>query len=310
MEDKIKKSFIYSFFCDSKYLKGLIVLNVKSLIDNKSEKRIVVDYNRLRDELIFYKYYGVKYNNSLYNINFVLPIILSNINLERSQNEVIKNIFYYCKVNKEDIRKYENILVGIAYNYLIHMLVKSRDVEFEYLLENMKNHIIEFNFEEKIEKKDIIRFERARIKFIQKIDRIIDKNLESVKEESIIDGFLRVIYQIYVKDYEEKNEELKSIKHSILGILGFNIDNIDIENIEFIKSLSNYLLKLRKYEINKKEYVKSSHPKELINLKVGDVVYNPILNNIKVVDKKIEGEILYIKVQSKSGEYIFRFKKV
>ncbi|SHJ61705.1 hypothetical protein [Tepidibacter formicigenes] len=309
MEDKIKNSFIYSFLCKDKYLKDLIILNLKSLIDNKNERKITIDYNRLRDELIFYKYYGVKYNNSSYNINFILPIILSNTNLNKSENEIIKNIFYYCKVNKEDVKKYEYILVGIAYNYLVHKLIKNSNIEFEYLLENIKNHIIEFSFEERMEKKDIIRFERLRISFIQKIDRISDENLEEVNEESIIDGFLRVIYQVYIKDYEEQSEELKSIKNSILGILDFKIDNIDIENIDFIKSLSNYLLKLRKYEINKKLYNESTHPKELINLNVGDVVYNPILNNIKVIDKKIEGDILYIKVQSKSGDYIFRFKR-
>lgn len=309
MEDRIKSSFIYSFVSHGEYLKDLLIINTKCLIDDNTKKVSYIDYNRLNEELLFYKYYGIKNNNSPYNINFILPIILSNSNIKKSEDEILKNIDYYCKYNKEDNRKYEYTLVGVVYNYLIQNLIKNSNLSFIDILETMKKYIIEFKLED-IEKKDIVNFERKRIYFIQKIDKLLSEDLDSIKEENIIDGFLRILYQIYLKDYEEENEELKSIKNSILGILGFKFENnIDIKNMDFISSLGSYILKIRKYEINKKVYIENSHPKELINLNVGDVVYNPILNNIKVTDKKIEDNVLYIKVRSKSGEYIFKFKR-
>ncbi|WP_099188621.1 hypothetical protein [Tepidibacter mesophilus] len=309
MENRIMNSYIYSFCSGNNYLNDLIKIITKSLIDHKTTKTVYVDYNRLREELVFYKYYGLKNEDYLYDITYVLPIILSNKNLEKSQAEVIKNISYYCKLNKEDIKKYEYMIIGISYNFLIHTLILDKDIEFNKLLQNIKEQIIGFTFDENEEKKDIIKFERSRIKFIQKIDKCIDEKIEELREESIVDGFFRVIYQLYVKDSHENNQSLLSLKNSILGILGFQFDDLNISDLNFVKSLGNYIIKLRKYEINKKEYNQSTHPTEFINLSVGDSIYNPILNNVTVIDKSIKEDILHIKIRSKSGEYEFKFKK-
>ncbi|MCT4509189.1 MAG: hypothetical protein N4A48_10650 [Tepidibacter sp.] len=309
MENRIKNSYIYSFINNKKYLYDFIKIVTKCLIDDKTTKTVYVDYKRLREELVFYKYYGVKNDDYLHDITYVLPIILSNINLEKSQGEIIKNIFYYCKLHKENIRDYEYIMVGISYNFLIHTLIENKNIDFNELLQNMKEHIIGVTLNENIDKKDIIKFERSRIKFIQKIDKCIDEKIEKLQEENIIDGFFRVLYQVYIKDFNENNQSLLSLKNSILGILGFKVDDLNISDLDFIKSLGNYIIKLRKYEINKKSYTQSSHPREFINLNVGESVYNPILNNVVVIDKNIKEDMLYIKVKSKSGEYEFKFKR-
>ncbi len=309
MEKRIKNSYIYSFINNKKYLNDFIKIVTKCLIDDKSTKTVCVDYHRFREELVFYKYYGSKNEDYLYDITYVLPIILSNINLERSQAEVIKNISYYCKLYKEDVKNYDYIIVGISYNFLIHTLILNKDIDFKELLQNIKEHVMGFALDKDIDKKDIIKFERSRIKFIQKIDKCIDEKIEELREESIIDGFFRVMYQVYIYDMDEKNQSLLSLKNSILGILEFEFDNFNISDLNFVKSLSEYILKLRKYEINKKEYTQSTHPRELIDLNVGESLYNPILNNITVIDRKIKEDMLHIKVKSKSGEYEFEFKK-
>ncbi|CAH2212399.1 hypothetical protein [Tepidibacter aestuarii] len=309
MENRIMNSYIYSFDNKKNYLNDLIKMITKSLIDDKSTKTVSMDYQRFREELVFYKYYGAKNDDYLYDITYVLPIILSNINLERSQSEVLKSVSYYCKLHKENVKDYDYMIIGISYNFLIHALISDKNIDFNELLQSMKEHIIGFTFDEGIDKKDVIRFERSRIKFIQKIDKCMDKKIEELKEESILDGFFKVIYQVYIKDLDENNQSLLSLKNSILGILGFEFDNLNISDLNFIKSLGAYIIKLRKYEINKKKYTQSTHPREFINLNVGDSIYNPILNNITVIDKKIKEDMLYINVRSKSGEYEFKFKK-
>ncbi|MEJ8554047.1 hypothetical protein [Tepidibacter sp. Z1-5] len=310
MENRIKNSYIYSFVNNKKYLNDFIKIVTKCLIDDKTTKTVYIDYHRFREELVFYKYYGERNDDYIYDITYVLPIILSNINLERSQAEVIKNVSYYCKLHKEDVKNYDYIIVSISYNFLIHTLIKDKNKDFKELLQNIKEHVIGFALDKDIDKKDIIKFERSRIKFIQKIDKCIDEKIEELREESIIDGFFRIIYQVYVKDIDENNQSLLSLKNSILGILAFEFDSLNISDLNFIKSLADYIIRLRKYEIHKKEYTQNTHPRELIDLNIGESLYNPILNNITVIDKNIKDDRLHIKVNSKSGEYEFEFKKV
>lgn len=309
MENRMKNSYIYSFINNKKYLNDFIKIVTKCLIDDKTTKTVYIDYHRLREELVFYKYYGEKNDDYIYDITYLLPIVLSNINLERSQAEVIKSIFYYCKLHKEDVKIYDYIIVGISYNFLIHTLILNKNIDFKELIQNIKEHIIGFVLGKDVDKKEIIKFERSRIKFIQRIDKCVDEKIEELNEECILDGFFRVMYQIYIYDIDENNQSLLSLKKSILGILGFEFDNLNISDFNFVNSLAEYILKLRKYEINKKEYTQNTHPRELIDLNVGDSLYNPILNNITVIDKNIKDDMLHIKVKSKSGEYEFGFKK-
>ncbi|OPJ55169.1 hypothetical protein [Alkalithermobacter paradoxus] len=298
MEERLRNSFIYAFLCESKYLKDMIVLNTKSMVDDKNKRLNYIDYNRLKDELLLYKCYGEKNNRSIYNLNYILPIILCNTNLIKCEEEVSKNISFYTD-------KYEYIFAGIIYNYVMQTIIKDKDISINDIITKLKEYIIEFN----MDNIDIINFNKCKIYVMQKLDRFLKKDINLIKEENIIDGVLRVLYQVYIKDYNEEIEELKSVKNSMLALLGFEFDNKNIEGFSFINSLSQYILKLRKYEINKKIYNEKVNPKDLIKLNIGDMVYNPILNNIKVIDKKLDNDILYIKVLSKSGEYSFKFKR-
>ncbi|MGL5749411.1 MAG: hypothetical protein ACRCXT_02700, partial [Paraclostridium sp.] len=109
-------------------------------------------------------------------------------------------------------------------------------------------------------------------------------------------------------DREVDIDGVNSIKKSILSILNFEI-NLDIDNTDFIKSMSEYIVKLRKYKINKKEYTIKSDPRYLIGLEIGDTKQDPILNNIKIVSKDFINNVLKVGVISKSGNYNFKFIK-
>ena len=73
--------------------------------------------------------------------------------------------------------------------------------------------------------------------------------------------------------------------------------------------MSEYIIKLRLYKINKKIYSKTSDPRELIKLNEGDVYIDSIFNQIKVISKEFNENILSIKIKAKSGIYVLKFRK-
>ncbi len=75
-ENIIKNTYISAFDIDDKSLKDLIIINTKCLIDDSKQRYVFIDNARLRDELIYYRFYGenIKYNNIL---NILLPVIIS-----------------------------------------------------------------------------------------------------------------------------------------------------------------------------------------------------------------------------------------
>ncbi|MCU9810743.1 hypothetical protein [Paraclostridium sp. AKS81] len=73
--------------------------------------------------------------------------------------------------------------------------------------------------------------------------------------------------------------------------------------------MAEYIIKLRKYKINKKEYNIKSDPRYLINLEIGDTKSDPILNNIKVISRNFSNNVLNIGLVSKTGDYNFKFKR-
>lgn len=76
----------------------------------------------------------------------------------------------------------------------------------------------------------------------------------------------------------------------------------------FIEKMAEYILRLRNFAIQSKQYSVRSNPKHLLEKNVGDVVNDPVLNSIRVISKKIEGNVCSIIVDSKSGEYTFSFE--
>ena len=61
MKDNIiKKIYTSAFDVEDKNLKDLIIINTKCLIDDSTQRCVNIDNNRLRDELIYYRFYGEK----------------------------------------------------------------------------------------------------------------------------------------------------------------------------------------------------------------------------------------------------------
>ena len=301
----IKNAYISAFDIEDKYLKDLIIINTKCLIDDKTQRYVYIDNNRLRDELIYYRFYGEKpeYNNIL---NILLPLIISNTNIQKSEEEVVELIQKYVRYLKKEEYLFEYILSSVLYNSIIHNIIEDKNIEYKDLLQKIKEQIIGFNID--LDKPSTIKFHMARINAIQQIDKYIDLKVEEYDNYKILGSLLNILYDIYIEDREVKDFGSESIKKSILSILGDD-ENNNIDNIDFILSMSEYIVKLRHYKVNKKLYDKNSDPRYLINLNEGDTYNDPIFNQIKVVSKNFNNNILNINIKSKSGLYMLKFKK-
>ena len=293
-DNLIKKAYISAFDIEDKYLKDLIVINTKCLVDDNIQRRVYIDNKRLRDELIYYKFYGERpnYNNIL---NLLLP-----------EDEVLELIQKYVKYFKKEEYLFEYILSSVLYNSIIHNIIEDNTIEYKDLLQKIKEQIIGFTIP--LDKASTIKFHMARINAIQQIDKYIDLKVQDYDDEKILGSLLNILYDIYIEDREVKDFGSKSIKKSILSILGDD-ENHNIDNIDFILSMSEYIVKLRQYKINKKVYDKNSDPRYLINLNEGDTYNDPIFNQIKIISKNFNNNILNINIKSKSGLYVLKFKK-
>ena len=305
-DDLIKNCYISSFDIEDSSLKHLMIIGTKCLIDNKLQRNVYVDNNRLKDELIYFNFYESKpqYSDVL---NVLLPLILSNTNIQKSEEEVLALIQKYVRYLKKEQYLFDYILASVLYNSLIHNLIDNKDMEYEEILQSIKEKVIGLQIE--LDKTSMIKFQMARIKAIQVIDNYIDLKICDYEENEIITNLLNVIYDIYMEDREVINDGLLSIKKSILSILSADA-NLNIDNIDFISSMAMYITKLRKYSINKSSYNTSSDPRSLINLNKGDTIVDPILNKIQVISKDFCDNVLRISITSKSGQYTFSFKRV
>ena len=305
-DDLIKNCYISSFDIEDSSLKHLMIIGTKCLIDNKLQRNVYVDNNRLKDELIYFNFYDSKpqYSDVL---NVLLPLILSNTNIQKSEEEVLALIQKYVRYLKKEQYLFDYILASVLYNSLIHNLIDNKDMEYEEILQSIKEKVIGLQIE--LDKTSMIKFQMARIKAIQVIDNYIDLKICDYGENEIITNLLNVIYDIYMEDREVINDGLLSIKKSILSILSADA-NLNIDNIDFISSMAMYITKLRKYSINKSSYNTSSDPRSLINLNKGDTIVDPILNKIQVISKDFCDNVLRISIKSKSGQYTFSFKRV
>jgi hypothetical protein len=304
-DDIIRKAYIGAFDIADKGLRDLIIINTKCLVDDNTQRFVYMDNNRLKDELIYYKYYGEtpSYKNIL---NILLPVILSNTNMQKSEEVVIDLIQKYVKYFKREEYLFEYILSAVIYNNVIHKIIEDKNIKYQELLQDIKQTIIGFSIS--LDKMNTIKFQMARIKAIQEIDKYIDLKIQDYSDDKIACSILNILYDIYIENREIENDGVLSIKKSILSILG-NEGNPSTDNIDFVLSMSQYIIKLRKYKINKKNYDKNADPRNLISLEAGDTALDPILNQITIVSKNFSNNILHINIKSKSGIYELKFKK-
>lgn len=302
IDNAVKNAYISAFDTDSDIIKMLILINTKCLIDDFKQRYLFVDNNRLRDELRYYKFYGAEYNGENL-LNIFLPVILGNNAGEKCDKELVELVKKYVMYFKIENKYSEYLIATLIYSELIHSLLKNPSIEYEDIMDSIKERVISLNID--MEKSEIVKFQMYRINLIKIIDEYKDGNRSS--SDDVCSGLFDAIFDIYVEDRDEKSD-IDSIKKVLFSLLGQKIST-EIENIDFVDSMAEYTVKLKKYKINKKEYHAKANPLEIISLNEGDSIQDPILNKLTVKSKIINGNLLKINVHAKSGEYCFRFAK-
>ena len=144
-ENLIRNSYLNSFNINDKGLQYLIIINTKCLVDDKIQRYVYIDNNRLKDELRYYNFYGTRpsYDDIL---NILLPLILANVNIQKSEDEVVNLTQKYVKYFKKEDNLFEYILGAVIYNALIHYLLENKNIEYgdslSFLDENDDSHKI------------------------------------------------------------------------------------------------------------------------------------------------------------------------
>ena len=209
-ENLIRNSYLNSFNINDKGLQDLIIINTKCLVDDKIQRYVYIDNNRLKDELRYYNFYGTRpsYDDIL---NILLPLILANVNIQKSEDEVVNLTQKYVKYFKKEDNLFEYILGAVIYNALIHYLLENKNIEYGDLLQLLKEKIIGFSIE--LEKLNMIKFQMARINAIQLIDNYIDLKIDEYEDSKIIKNLLNVLYDIYIQERSVNNLGTLSIKN-------------------------------------------------------------------------------------------------
>lgn len=302
IDNFVKNAYISAFDTDSDIIKMLMLVNTKCLIDDFKQRYLFVDNNRLRDELRYYKFYGAEYNGENL-LNIFLPVILGNNAGEKCDKELVELVKKYVMYFKIENKYSEYLIATLIYSELIHNLLKNPSIEYDEIMDMIKERVVSLNID--MEKSHVVKFQMYRIGLIKTIDEYKDGKRNSSSD--ICSGLLDAIFDIYVEDRDE-SADINSIKKVLFSLLGQSAST-EIENIDFVNSMADYTVKLKKYKINKKEYHAKANPLEIISLNEGDSIQDPILNKLTVKSKIINGNLLKINVQAKSGKYCFRFAK-
>lgn len=323
------------------YITQLMLINCKCLVDNKEKRQVSVDYKRIIKELKLWQYYrcgrpenylhrlklGSKYYSSKFYwedkrgeaFSRIFPIVLANKNFNAAQEQVYKNIIY---INRHPVV----VLTGLLLLRSIYFMLNNKEVEKEKLIDDLKDYLIELQLTEleeytngELPSNYKIKFEQEKINYLMDIDRIKGSseynftNSTNSNSKNIFISALIKFLQLHEGKYDightfECNEkEIYAITYGLLGLLK-NKETIctdNIKDIKFIKSMDNYLDKLKEYSIGKKEFQKDSGVINVFDLDKGTILKHPILNNIKIKERKQFNDYIELIIESKSGEYKF-----
>ncbi|QUH20433.1 hypothetical protein [Alkaliphilus sp. B6464] len=324
------------------YITQLMLINCKCLVDNKDNRHVLVDYKRMMEEIKLWKYYRcgaplnyiykLKLGKRYYEDDFywndkrgeafsrIIPIALANKNFNAAQEEVYKNIIY---INRHP----QVVLTGLLLLRTIFFLIKNKLIEKEQLIDELKNYLIHLQLLEleeyvngQIPSNYKIRFEQEKINYLIDLDRLKDSNTYSFNtydSKNILITSLNNLINVhtdigYMSNLSKcKEKEVYAITYGLLALTK-QTDKIvinQIKDISFIRSMGEYVCKLREYEVGRTLFEKKGNEIDLFSLNKGAILKHPLLNNIRIKDKVQFSNYIELTVESKSGEYKFIIQK-
>lgn len=317
------------------YITQLTLINCKCLVDNKEKRQVSIDYTRMIEELKLWKHYrcGTPLNY-MYKLNLgrnyytddfywddkrgeafsrIIPIALANKNFNVAQEEVYKNIIY---INRHP----QVVLTGLLLLRTIYLLMNNAMIEKDELIHELKNYLIELQLLEleqyakgQLRNNYKIRFEQEKINYLMDLDRIKTTDVYNTNTPYSKDVFLLALINFFklckeediIKPWQLDQKEVYATTYALLALTKqvYKIDDDKIKDIAFIKSMNEYLFKLREYEVGREFFESKDKEIDLFTLQKGMIVKHPILNNIQIRDKRQLGNYIELIVHSKTGEY-------
>lgn len=241
----IKKLYIKSYESDqaghvdlSLPKNRLISIGLK-ILDNSFKGSLSYDLYRLYDELVYFNHYSQK--GQACPLNFYLPMILANRSYDTYEASLVdladKIQTYYSSLDRID----DYIIQVQAYDRLIRAYIRSGGQSLEGdrlipILRDIKAGLVAYNLTKET-KRETIDFQLKKVKYIEKIHRLID-SLEGVSTYNIdmsshntnmddLDIFDRIAW------LEGGQEGGDSLTRVLAYILGYENVSVKVDNEAF-----------------------------------------------------------------------------
>lgn len=259
------------------YVSDIILLSTKSIITLKENRLVILDFNRFKDEMLLYKYYGKEVKNPL-KAQLFLPMLIGTSPFEIIREEITSLLPHIFKDSK---RSMESLLFLSIY----HTLLVEDDGEIS--LENAKEKLIDTTYKAKDKSEEII-FQKIKIKLLMLFGKPHIKELKEILEEAM--------------DILNFSEEEKSS-------IEFTLENQEVNSSEFKRKMAEYLMKLLEFKLERERYNEKVILREIVELKEKEIKVIPILGKVEVFLREENQEGLKLGLRAKGQEYIFNIKK-
>lgn len=317
LKDIYRDSFIGSDM-ESKYM-GIIGAKVLKI----DSGRITIDIERLFDEFRYFKHYSSMSDNM--PMNFFLPIIIASRNFESYGSAIVdicdKVNKFYSSTSTNTKDKYSILIEVRMLDILIREITSDESFDVDGVLDLLREELVEFSPEYE-SKMDRVRFQMAKISYIDRIHKEIDLRISGEKDVGNVDIFFEIfgepICNLIVSAISGKQHginsteplvdrvNLEDVEKGDLHVIkpndygkdsagdsnGEDKDRVDIDDIssELIDSLANYIIRVRILDIKTPEYQRGAKPSRFANMNIGEKEIDPILNKFEIVSKKIVDE--------------------
>ena len=229
----------------------LLTIGVK-IMDNSSKGPLTYDVARLYDELVYFNHYSQK--GETCPLNFFLPMILVNRSYETYESSLLdlagKILSYYGRLDRLD----DYIIQVNSYDRLIRAYIRSGGQSLEGdrlipILRDIKAGLVVYNLTKET-KRETIDFQLKKVKYIEKIHRLID-SLEGISTYNVD------------KSTNKADKSTSNIGISIddIGMSTYNTGTHDLDIFDRIAylqggqvdgdSLTRVLAHILEYEIDK-----------------------------------------------------------
>lgn len=283
----------------------LILIGTK-VLDNRSNGPIDFDVDRLYDELVYFNSYGSKDDGC--PLSFFLAMILANRSYQAYESCLIdlinKLMTFYTTPESLDNYIIEVFILDSLIRAYIRSGVPSKEGDRVQILNAIKDRLVSYNLI-KESKKETIGFQLKKIKYIEKVHRLIDHleglasfkyNLESPDLLDLLGG---------LADGYVVRDSLSGLLATLLGYdkNDSNLERQDQESETFVLSMADYLVDLRNRRKTSRKYQVKSSPRHFLKEEVGYQAIDPILNRYRIVDKLRDGNTYIVRLETKSGPY-------